>query len=162
MTTAIANVGTARDTGSNYYDSLNTATNPTLNDPQLMLKMLAISMQHQDPMNPTDSSEFMNQMTQYATIESLSAVQTGMSNMVKSLESISGLLMSSNLYTILNNAQSLVGKEVDVLIPKGTNGSLEDETVNGVVEKVEVDENGIFLTINGKRHEYNNIKTIYS
>lgn len=162
MTTAISNVGTTRDTGSGYYDTSNTANNPTLNDPQLMLKMLAISMQNQDPMNPTDSSEFMNQMTQYATIESLSAVQTGMSNMVKSLESISGLLMSSNLYTILNNAQSLVGKEVDVLVPKGTNGSLEDETITGMVEKVEVDEKGIFLTINGQRHEYNNIKTIYS
>lgn len=162
MTMAISNVGAARDTSSNYYDTSNTVSNPTLSDPQLMIKMLAISMQNQDPMNPTDSSEFMNQMTQYATIESLSSVQTGMSNMVKSLESISGLLMSSNLYTILNNAQSLVGKEVDVLIPKGTNGSLEDATITGVVEKVEVDEEGIFLTINGQRHEYNNIKTIYS
>lgn len=145
-----------------YTNSTGVVDNKSLNDPQLMIKMLAISMQNQDPLNPTDSNEFMSQMTQYATIEALSSVQTSVNNMTKIMEQISSLALSNNLYMVLNNSQALVGKEVDMLIPKGTNGSIEDEIVNGVVEKVELTEDGIFLTVNGEKHEYNNIKTIYS
>ena len=144
-----------------YTNSTGVVDNKSLNDPQLMIKMLAISMQNQDPLNPTDSNEFMSQMTQYATIEALSSVQDSVSNMTKIMEQISSLALSTNLYMVLNNSQSLVGKEVDMLVPKGTNGSTEDKIVTGIVEKVELTDDGIFLTINGEKHEYNNIKTIY-
>ena len=33
------------------------------------LKLLVTQLQHQDPMNPTDNNEFMNQMTSYSTLE---------------------------------------------------------------------------------------------
>lgn len=144
-----------------YTNSTGVVDNTSLNDPQLMIKMLAISMQNQDPLNPTDSNEFMSQMTQYATIEALSSVQDSVANMTKIMEQISSLALSTNLYMVLNNSQSLVGKEVDMLVPKGTNGSTEDKIVTGIVEKVELTDDGIFLTINGEKHEYNNIKTIY-
>lgn len=144
-----------------YTNSTGVVDNTSLNDPQLMIKMLAISMQNQDPLNPTDSNEFMGQMTQYATIEALSSVQDSIANMTKVMEQISSLALSTNLYMVLNNSQALVGKEVDMLVPKGTNGSTEDEIVTGIVEKVELTDDGIFLTINGEKHEYNNIKTIY-
>lgn len=144
-----------------YTNSTGVVDNKSLNDPQLMIKMLAISMQNQDPLNPTDSNEFMGQMTQYATIEALSSVQDSIANMTKVMEQISSLALSTNLYMVLNNSQALVGKEVDMLVPKGTNGSTEDEIVTGIVEKVELTDDGIFLTINGEKHEYNNIKTIY-
>lgn len=144
-----------------YTNSTGVVDNKSLNDPQLMIKMLAISMQNQDPLNPTDSNEFMGQMTQYATIEALSSVQDSVANMTKVMEQISSLALSTNLYMVLNNSQALVGKEVDMLVPKGTNGSTEDEIVTGIVEKVELTDDGIFLTINGEKHEYNNIKTIY-
>lgn len=144
-----------------YTNSTGVVDNTSLNDPQLMIKMLAISMQNQDPLNPTDSNEFMSQMTQYATIEALSSVQDSVANMTKVMEQISSLALSTNLYMVLNNSQALVGKEVDMLVPKGTNGSTEDEIVTGIVEKVELTDDGIFLTINGEKHEYNNIKTIY-
>ena len=132
-----------------YTNSTGVVDNKSLNDPQLMIKMLAISMQNQDPLNPTDSNEFMSQMTQYATIEALSSVQDSVSNMTKIMEQISSLALSTNLYMVLNNSQSLVGKEVDMLVPKGTNGSTEDKIVTGIVEKVELTDDGIFLTING-------------
>lgn len=159
MTTVNTNMNL--NSNSAYYSSSGTVENASLNDSQLMLKMLAVSLQNQDPLNPTDSSEFTNQMTQYATIETLTSVQKSIKELVVGIEQMTDLALSTNLYMVLNNAQSLVGKEVDVLIPKGTNGSTEDSVVNGVVEKVELTDEGIFLTIDGVQHEYNNIKTIY-
>ena|SRR5438067_649906 len=35
------------------------------------LKLLAIQMQHQDPMNPTDDKEFMAQLAQFSSLEQL-------------------------------------------------------------------------------------------
>ena len=159
MTTVNTNMNL--NSNSAYYSSSGTVENASLSDSQLMLKMLAVSLQNQDPLNPTDSSEFTNQMTQYATIETLTSVQNSIKELVVGIEQMTDLALSTNLYMVLNNAQSLVGKEVDVLIPKGTNGSTEDSVVNGVVEKVELTDEGIFLTIDGVQHEYNNIKTIY-
>lgn len=159
MTTVNTNMNL--NSNSAYYSSSGTVENASLSDSQLMLKMLAVSLQNQDPLNPTDSSEFTNQMTQYATIETLTSVQKSIKELVVGIEQMTDLALSTNLYMVLNNAQSLVGKEVDVLIPKGTNGSTEDSVVNGVVEKVELTDEGIFLTIDGVQHEYNNIKTIY-
>lgn len=139
---------------NNNYNSINTVANTSLQDSQLFLKMLSVSMSNQDPMNPTDTTEFMSQMTQYATIESMASLQA-------SVQSLLNYQLSLNMYTVINNATDLAGKKVDILIPKGTNGSTEDNTVSGYVEKVELSEEGIFLIVNGERYEYDNLKAVY-
>ena len=59
------------------------ATTPAPTDPNAslgkddFLKLFVAQMQHQDPMNPTDNSEFMAQMAQFSSLEQ-------MSNMAKS------------------------------------------------------------------------------
>ena len=105
MTTVNTNMNL--NSNSAYYSSSGTVENASLSDSQLMLKMLAVSLQNQDPLNPTDSSEFTNQMTQYATIETLTSVQNSIKELVVGIEQMTDLALSTNLYMVLNNAQSL-------------------------------------------------------
>ena len=92
------------------------------------LKLLVAQLQHQDPMNPTDNTEFMAQMTSYSTLEQVT-------NMAKSnAEMASTLTMGQSL--------ALLGKTVTYVGEDGT-------TRSGVVEKV-VTEGGVAkLTVGG-------------
>lgn len=136
-----------------YYDSSASVENSSLLDSQLFLKMLTVSMTTQDPTNPTDGNEFLNQMLQYATMETLSSVTT-------SLEDLVSINQSANMYNVIGSAITLTGKNVTMLIPKGTNGSTEDVQINGVVDKVSLDENGIWVEIDGKKYEYDNLLSV--
>lgn len=157
MPNSISNVNSNMNTMDlqNNYNSSNFVSNPSLNDSQLFLKMLSVSMSNQDPLNPTDGNEFLNQMTQYATIETLSSVKN-------SVNTLATLQISMNMNMLMNNATDTVGREVTVLIPKGTDGSEEDSRVTGVVEKVLVNEEGIFMLIDGEKYEYSYLESINS
>lgn len=65
------------------------------------LKMMIAQLQHQDPLNPLDGTDFTAQLAQFSSLEQLS-------NMNTQLETL-GIYQSS-----LNNAQSisLIGKEI--------------------------------------------------
>ena len=67
------------------------------------LKLLSIQLQHQDPLNPMDNSEFIAQLAQFSSLE-------GITNMSTSMDS-----MSDNIMNMTNlNAASLIGKGVKV------------------------------------------------
>ena len=42
------------------------------------LKLLVAQLQHQDPMNPQDSTEFIGQLTQFSSLEQLLLIQESM------------------------------------------------------------------------------------
>ncbi len=67
------------------------------------LLLLTAQLQNQDPLEPTDSTEFTNQLVQYANVEQ--AIQTN-----SNLESMIGL----NVSNLATNAVSYIGKEVQV------------------------------------------------
>lgn len=67
------------------------------------LKLLAIQLQYQDPLEPMENTEFIAQLAQFSTLE-------GITSMGKSLLSMSSQIGSmNNLYTT-----SLIGKSVKV------------------------------------------------
>ncbi|MBU8911758.1 MAG: flagellar hook assembly protein FlgD, partial [Desulfobacterales bacterium] len=80
--------------------SLQTLTSSTMGKDDF-LKMMIAQLQHQDPLNPLDGTDFTAQLAQFSSLEQLS-------NMNTQLETL-GLYQSS-----LNNAQSisLIGKEI--------------------------------------------------
>ncbi len=67
------------------------------------LLLLTAQLQNQDPLDPTDSTEFTNQLVQYANVEQ--SIQTN-----SNLEEMIGL----NVSNLATNAVSYVGKEVQV------------------------------------------------
>lgn len=138
---------------NNIYGSTSSVANQSLQDSQLFLKMLTVSMTNQDPTSPTDSNEFMNQMLQYTTMETLTTVTNSLNELIE-------ISYTNNMYNVIGNAVTLVGKNVTMLIPKGTDGSTEDTQVSGIVDKVSLDEDGIWVEIDGKKYEYDNLLSV--
>jgi flagellar basal-body rod modification protein FlgD len=97
MTTMTVNaISTVSDSGS---ASLATATNDL--DKNAFLKLLTTQLQNQDPLNPTDSTEFTAQLAQFSSLEQLS-------NINSTLDTLQLYQASSN------NAQAvgLIGKDI--------------------------------------------------
>ena len=92
------------------------------------LKLLVAQLQHQDPMNPMNDSEFMGQMASFSTLEQVT-------NMASANEKIAGSLTSSN-------AIGLIGRTVTYV-----DGS--DQIHTGTVEKVTATDGKPSLTVAG-------------
>jgi flagellar basal-body rod modification protein FlgD len=92
------------------------------------LKLLVGQMQHQDPMNPSDPSQEMGQLTQFSILEQLTNLSTTSS------------ATASNDYDA--QAVGLIGKTVSYVKPDQTTGS-------GVVQSVTFSKTGPTLTIDG-------------
>ncbi len=67
------------------------------------MKLFLAQMNHQDPLNPMDTTEFSSQLAEFSTLEQLY-------NVNENLESIEGIQSSDSRYQVLN----LIGKEVQV------------------------------------------------
>jgi flagellar basal-body rod modification protein FlgD len=92
------------------------------------LKLFVAQLQHQDPMNPMQDSEFMGQMAAFSTLEQVS-------NLAVANERIADSLASGN-------AVGLIGRTV-------TYTDTTDQIHTGVVEKVTTKDGKPFLTVAG-------------
>jgi flagellar basal-body rod modification protein FlgD len=91
--------GAASPSGSNSASSL-AQLSSNLNN---FLTLLTTQLQYQDPLSPMDSTQFTNQLVQFASVE-----QQIQSN--KNLESLISLQQTNNMV----GAVSYIGKEVEV------------------------------------------------
>jgi len=112
MTTIPATSSSTSSTGTS-----GPAATPTL-DYNAFLQLLLAQMQNQDPLNPTDSTEYVSQLA------SFSSVEQGMKTNTK----LDQLLTVSNL----SQASTLVGHTL----------TSADGTVSGIVQSVRVDSSG--------------------
>src|SRR5215475_7596805 len=69
------------------------------------LKMLAVQMQNQDPMNPMDDKDFMAQMAQFSSLEQLQNLSASTDQVVQS--------------NAINRGMSMIGKTVTYLDADG-------------------------------------------
>ncbi|MDO8211413.1 flagellar hook assembly protein FlgD [Conexibacter sp. CPCC 206217] len=112
----------------------------TPKDPSILgkddfLKLLVGQMQNQDPLNPTDSAEYMGQMTQFSILEQITNLGQTMS------------ASASNEYD--QNAIGLIGREITYLGLDADGRTLR--TFNGRVESVTFTNAGPKLTLTGVR-----------
>ncbi|MEE8574560.1 MAG: flagellar hook capping FlgD N-terminal domain-containing protein [Thermodesulfobacteriota bacterium] len=68
------------------------------------LKLLAVQLEHQDPLNPMENTEFIAQMAQFSTLE-------GITNMERSLLGMSTQMINMNNTSVTG----LIGKHVKIL-----------------------------------------------
>jgi flagellar basal-body rod modification protein FlgD len=97
-------------------------------DKDMFLKLLVAQMKYQDPMNPTDSSEFLSQSAQFTALEKMSTTAEQVTQLV-------GLQMAFG-------ASSLVGRTVSYPMADGT-------SVSGAVSSVKFTSTGPILTVDG-------------
>ncbi len=98
----------------------------------MFLKLLVAEMQYQDPMQPSDNSQYVAQLASFTQIEAMQAVQNDMHVM---------------------QANSLVGKMVIV--------NNDNEQIEGKVDYVTSDDDGtMYVSINDKQYKVDDIDSV--
>lgn len=97
------------------------------------MRLLMAQLQNQDPLNPTDSSQFMQQQASLTTVSELQKLNTNMT--------------SSNS---VMQASSLIGKEVTMVDPNDA-----EKTITGKVTEAVFSSTGAGVVVNGKGYPLN-------
>ena len=92
------------------------------------LKLFVTQLQHQDPMNPMEDSDFMGQMASFSSLEQIT-------NLAVANERIAASLTSTG-------AVGLIGRTVSYV-------DADDQVHTGKVEKVTTTDGKPFLTVDG-------------
>ena len=71
------------------------ASNPLANE-ETFLKLLVSQLQNQDPMNPTDSNQFVSQLTSYSQLEQLIGIHKDTTNLSGDVTGTSSQNSNSN------------------------------------------------------------------
>src|SRR5699024_8797274 len=87
----------------------------SLLNPQAFLQLLVAQLQYQDPSNPVDTSEFMNQTAILSQVQSMNAMASQLSNMISAQQTAT--------------ATSMIGKAISYVDPAGNQAS-------GIVDSV--------------------------
>ena len=101
------------------------------------LKILITQLSYQDPTKPMEDKEFIAQMAQFSSLEQ-------MTNMSKGFTNLTGMLMQSN-------ALNLLGKRVEIITG--------DKSVTGVVEEVSGKDHPQ-LKVGGKYYNFSDVEKI--
>lgn len=99
-------------------------TNGSNLDKDAFLQLLVTQMQYQDPLEPTDNTEYMSQLAQFSELEAMNNLNTAYSN---------------------SQALSLVGEYV---ILNATDASGNINQVGGLVQYVTISNNQALLRVN--------------
>ncbi|MDL2327168.1 fibronectin type III domain-containing protein [Ruminococcaceae bacterium OttesenSCG-928-A11] len=102
------------------------------------LNLMIAQMTNQDFLNPADDSQYITQMAQFATMQSMQEL---------------------SYYSQTNYASSLVGKTVTVAT-LGLGGSVSSET--GVVTSLSLSNDEYLITVNGKQYSLSQIMNVNS
>jgi len=103
------------------------------------LKLMITELQNQDPLNPLENHQILQQISQIREIEATSELST----------TLEGVLQGQNL----SNASSLIDKQIKALTDTG-------EQVAGRVDRVSVADNIVRLHVGDKSVGLNNLSEI--
>lgn len=130
-------------TNQNYSNAMkaqssqNTTKGSNSVNSQDFLNLLTMQLQYQDPTNPTDNAEMLAQEAQFVTLET-------MENISKSFNSFSSMYQ----------ANSLMGKTVEVTV--------DGKTTKGTVDYVDYsDSSGASLNIKGVSYPLSSVSKVY-
>lgn len=121
MTTPIS----SSTSGSSVASAAATAMNNTLNQ-DTFLKLLVAQLQNQDPMNPTDGTQFLTQTAQFTEVSSLQSIETANAQLLSTQQAMTGT--------------SMIGKQISYTNSSGT-------TATGVVSSAAFGSSGVTLTV---------------
>ncbi len=132
VSSATGSSSTTSSTTTDAFDKLDT---------QAFLKLLVTEMSNQDPLQPMDSSEIVNQISQIRSIQASTQLST----------TLEAVLLGQNLAT----ASSLLGRTITGLTD-------DSENVTGVVDRVSVADGVATLRIGDSTVSLKNVSAIVS
>ena len=107
-------------------------------DKQAFLKLLVAQMKYQDPMEPTDNTEYVSQLAQFSSLEA-------MNNVSQSVD--------------LQRATGLIGKVVTASKTDSVTGVATEKT--GTVDFVTQSGSKTYVTIDGDQYELDEVSKIW-
>ena len=131
---AIVKDGEVTNIGTSYEEQKAAAKDNSSVDKEQFLQLLVAQMQYQDPLEPTDNTEYVSQLATFSELEQ-------MQNMAKS--------------TDMARAQALVGKNVTVNSTNSVTGITTEMT--GKVESVISKSSGSYVVINGEMYDLDDV-----
>lgn len=107
------------------------------------LQLFAAQLQHQDPLEPTKQEDFLAQLAQFSSVESLQNMNAQFSGLSSKLDTLIGVTQGNNNSSLselqtLNAGAGLLGKSVRY----GT-----DSASVGVVDQIKPDNGSILVRI---------------
>lgn len=105
-------------------------------DKDAFLKLLVTQMQYQDPLEPTDNTEYISQLASFSTLEE-------MQNMSATMDK--------------QSASSLVGQYVTI---EETSATGETKTYEGVVDYVTFSGSKVYLSVEGTLYDYDDLQSV--
>lgn len=105
-------------------------------DKDAFLNLLVTQLRYQNPLQPMEDKEFISQMAQFSSLEQA---------------------QNTNRITKMNSAYNMVNRLISATIKDEKDKSID---IVGIVDKVKVDGNNIYLVVNDKEIPYEDIKEV--
>ncbi|MBR6223470.1 MAG: hypothetical protein IKQ71_08525 [Lachnospiraceae bacterium] len=121
---AVANAKTTKEGANNELDK------------DAFLKLLVTQMQNQDPLEPTDNTEYMSQLAQFSSLEAMQNIS--------SQGSVTQAMSLTGQYVIMNTTDAA--------------GNLKQ--ISGLVDFVTVTDGKAMLNINGTYYSYDDFDSV--
>lgn len=106
-------------------------------DKDAFLQLLVAQMQYQDPLEPTDNTEYISQLATFSQLEETQNLNTTMSE---------------------NGAYNLVGKQVIIKVTNSTTG--ETSYDSGMVDYVMRENGKVYLSVNDSLYSIDDLDTV--
>jgi len=127
VTSSVSKVN--KSTGKIESDEVSETAGGTL-DKEAFLQLLVAQMKYQDPLEPTDNTEYISQLASFSSLEQMQNMNESMKTMSTASE--------------LQRATSLVGQYATV--------NVQGSTVTGKVDAVEYKDGSAYLSIEGNSY----------
>lgn len=138
------------DKYSGSYKSVASADDTNTLGQDDFLKLIIEQFKNQDFNNATSNTEFMQQMSQFSTLNAVQEITKAVEGMTEQFEAMS-------YFSNANFATTLVGKNVTVAFDK-EDGSMGSD--KGVVETVSLVDGSPAITVNGKQYSLSNVMEV--
>jgi flagellar basal-body rod modification protein FlgD len=116
-------------------------------DSDIFLNLLTTQLRNQNPLEPLENGEFIQQVSQLAAVEQTQALNAKISELITIQEIVAG----QNAFT---QSASLVGKTVEYIDP------VTGEETSGKVTAIHMDGDGLLLDVNGEQIPMNQVTGI--
>jgi flagellar basal-body rod modification protein FlgD len=127
----VANITTTPISGTPVNGATGTPDSVTRTDAagsygeDTFLKLLMSEMQHQDPLAPTDSTQMMSQLAQFASVEGLNKLNSQITALNVAQDFASGVAMIGKTVSFLDASGNVQSGTVDGVKPSATGAQLQ-------------------------------------
>jgi Flagellar hook capping protein len=132
---SISSVSNTSYTTSSTTSTRNTTTELGKDD---FLNLLVTQLRYQDPLNPTDNTEYISQLAQFSSLEQMSNMSSGISSM---------------------KALAMTGKYITASVTDDSSG--EVTSVEGTVDSVKISSGETTLMVNGTEVSLDDVTSVY-